>query len=141
MQRVGQHIFISENTDEVFDLFFDKLSLFHSFYVGDLLIYSLINVNSDLNLSEEVEISEEFDYEFIKELNSSLKNSLPVMEVEHIYNGDLDSSINLFHVKDSPVQGFYVSEISSDADEPNHTHYQLYKVKSNNLLEINNHWL
>ena len=141
MQKIGYHIFLAQGYDDVFDLFYDKLQDFHRVHVGELLIYSAISIEKDLSVKENVKISDNIDYEYIDQLNKSLKNAKPIIEVELLINADLDSSINFFYVQDEGVEGFYISEISSDMDEPTLTHYQLFKIKSQNLHELNNFWL
>jgi hypothetical protein len=62
MQRIGYHLFHSVGSDDVFDLFYDKLEYFHKFYISNLLIYSAISIDSNLDLKESVSISDHVDY-------------------------------------------------------------------------------
>jgi hypothetical protein len=61
--------------------------------------------------------------------------------VEHLIAENLDCSLNLFYVQEESIEGFYVSEISTDLDDPNRTHYQLFSISSKDVNELNNHWL
>lgn len=140
MQRIGYHIFLSDGTDDVFESFYDKLEEFHKLYVNKLLIYSAISINTNLEVSESVRISDDVDYGFINILNKELKHAKAVIEVEHIISEDLDCSINFFYVQHEEVEGFYISEISTDIDDPTKTHYQLFNLKNSNIHDLNNHW-
>ena len=140
MQRIGYHIFSSNGADDVFESFYDKLEDFHKLYVNKLLIYSAISIDSNLKVSESVRISDNIDYDFIDLLNKELKHAKPIIEVEHIILGDLDCSINFFHVRGGDVEGFYISEITADMEDPTRTHYQLFNLKHTDLYDLNNHW-
>lgn len=140
MQRIGYHIFSSDGTDDVFESFYDKLEEFHKLYVDKLLIYSAISIGANLEVSESVRISDDVDYGFINILNKELKHAKPIIEVEHTISKDLDCSINFFYVQGEEVEGFYISEISTDIDDPTKTHYQLFNLKNSNIHDLNNHW-
>jgi hypothetical protein len=140
MQRIGYHIFASNCADDVFESFYDKLEDFHKLYVNKLLIYSAISIDSNLKVSESVKISDHIDYDFVDLLNKQLKDAKPIIEVEHIISGDLDCSINFFYVTGGDVEGFYISEITTDMDDPTRTHYQLFNLKDANVFDLNNHW-
>jgi len=140
MQKIGHHYFISEYDDEVSKLYFDKIEEFHAKYTKDLLLYSLISLKNE-NFVKNVDINEDLSFEYVDLLNHSLRDRSPIIEVEHIHNFELDSALGIHYLNDfEDIEGFFMTQILTDLDDPNKSHYQLWRLGDANLYELNNHW-
>ena len=140
-KQVGYHIFRSAPFDEVFSLFFKKIEDFHQLYVDDLIIYGLINMGK-IDISNGMEINPSLDLDQVDALNEILAITPPIIEVEHVHDKVLDTSLSVFYVPDPElIKGFYMSELVIDVDNSEESHYQLWKLNCSNRDLLNNHWL
>lgn len=134
-----RHIYFSSGVDDVSYLFLSKFDRFYSKYISNTIVNSQ-SINGLDGDSMDVSHDKSFSKSFYKFVFGEILDSSASITIDFYIDSVLNTSCSLYSV-DTDNKNLYMTQFIHEPELFNLTSYQIHKLHSSSLSEINNYWL